>query len=316
MSAIEHCWSTDQVEASRALASWTEKASEALLELDIHSPMKDRFSARLRQRPFGPMTASLIEVTAQDVRRTKRHIARHRCDRLDLIFVRRGSLSLQHYGKQADTHSGSCVVMDPDEVYQFVTSESCECLLLQIPRSWLQPWLPNPDAIMAKPLGAASGWEATLVSALSTLSGQDWDDLPLPEGVVAEQIAVLLTLSAGRGTIAPSRHRNALIKRIRQTLADHCHDATFNPQRAANTNGISKRYLHALFASMGSTFGNELMRVRLERAAIMLRDHRFASSSIADIAWRCGFVDQNHFARRFRRHHGISPTAFRSPVTS
>ena len=42
-----------------------------------------------------------------------------------------------------------------------------------------------------------------------------------------------------------------------------------------------------------------------------LEDRRFARVSIADIAWRSGFADPSHFARRFRQRYGIAPALYR-----
>jgi AraC-like DNA-binding protein len=47
------------------------------------------------------------------------------------------------------------------------------------------------------------------------------------------------------------------------------------------------------------------------RAKALLEDRRFLRTSIADIAWRSGFSNPSHFARRFRQRFGIAPAQFR-----
>jgi AraC-like DNA-binding protein len=84
----------------------------------------------------------------------------------------------------------------------------------------------------------------------------------------------------------------------------------------ALTLGISKRYLHSLFAASGTTFCKELMSLRLERAARQLRDPQFANVSVSEIAWRCGFADSSHFARRFCQRYGTPPREYRRSVLS
>jgi AraC-like DNA-binding protein len=76
--------------------------------------------------------------------------------------------------------------------------------------------------------------------------------------------------------------------------------------------GISPRYLHKILAREGTTYGRELIRVRLERAAAMLRDRRFDELSISEIGWRCGFCDPSHFSKRFRDAHDQAPGAYRA----
>jgi len=55
--------------------------------------------------------------------------------------------------------------------------------------------------------------------------------------------------------------------------ADAALDA--NERAIAEAHGISKRYLHYLFAHTHSTFGDELMKMRLDCAIRLLGDARF-----------------------------------------
>jgi AraC family transcriptional activator of tynA and feaB len=50
---------------------------------------------------------------------------------------------------------------------------------------------------------------------------------------------------------------------------------------------------------------------RLHRAQRLLRDKRFDGLGIAEIAWKCGFSEPSHFARRFRERFGATPSAYR-----
>ena len=49
-----------------------------------------------------------------------------------------------------------------------------------------------------------------------------------------------------------------------------------------------------------------------ERAIDMLLDHRATGFSIAEIAYRSGFLDPGYFARQFRKRFGISPREWRA----
>jgi AraC-like DNA-binding protein len=136
-------------------------------------------------------------------------------------------------------------------------------------------------------------------------------ELAVPGEAVAEQVATLVALAIGKSAAVPMRGKDKLLARIRQTLMERAHDDSLSPLSVAAENGISKRYLHVLFASAGSTFSQELVAIRLERARVLLGDARFANLTVSEIAWRCGFADSSHFARRFYRAYGKSPTAYR-----
>jgi AraC family transcriptional regulator len=57
--------------------------------------------------------------------------------------------------------------------------------------------------------------------------------------------------------------------------------------------------------------GEYVRRLRIERAAQELGG---TTRSIAEIAMTAGFADQSHFSNVFRRHTGMSPSAFRRSV--
>jgi AraC-like DNA-binding protein len=127
---------------------------------------------------------------------------------------------------------------------------------------------------------------------------------------VADQLAGLVALAAGPQVraIGPTDRR---FRELQGRLRERCIDATLTPAALAADQGISLRYLHHLFARAGTTFGAELMRLRLDAARRLLEDARWQALGIAEVAARCGFADPSHFARRFRRAHGLGPQDYR-----
>jgi len=76
--------------------------------------------------------------------------------------------------------------------------------------------------------------------------------------------------------------------------------------------GVHPAHLSRTFRKhVGCTLGGYLRKQRVEFACSEMRD---TYRSLADIALSCGFVDQSHFSRVFRRQMGISPKHYRSIV--
>jgi AraC family transcriptional regulator len=48
---------------------------------------------------------------------------------------------------------------------------------------------------------------------------------------------------------------------------------------------------------------------RMEKAKVLLSTTRLP---VADVAWRLGYANAAKFARQFRRHTGVNPSAWRS----
>lgn len=80
-------------------------------------------------------------------------------------------------------------------------------------------------------------------------------------------------------------------------------------EEIANISGVSKRqFVRAFPASFGETPHRYLLALRLQEAKRLLLE---SEDSITDISQACGFLNSQHFATRFRRAIGVSPSEFR-----
>lgn len=71
----------------------------------------------------------------------------------------------------------------------------------------------------------------------------------------------------------------------------------------------SRRQLQRAYAEIGrTTFREHLARVRMERAAEMLASRRM---TVREVAQRVGYRQPAQFAKAFRRHQGLAPSAYR-----
>jgi len=283
---------------------------DRFLEMDIDTPLRDCFRARLDQVDLGPVTASFIDAETQHVHRTVGKIARSRYPVFMLLQFRTGHARLRQLGHETLLHPGECVLIHGSEPYDLECLQATSALALRLPEEWLKGWLPHPERVPGLPLNG-SGWGGTLRAALSCLDLQSCQQLALPSGVVAEHIAGLLTLAVGPESQAPAARRG-LLDELMRTLRDRFHEPNLSPRSVAAQHCISMRSLHYAFAAAGTTFIEQLMRLRLERAQQLLSDPRLAELSVAEVAARSGFMDPSHFARRFRKRFALAPQQFRN----
>lgn len=309
--AARRRWSTADVDSRQALAYWVETICKSFLEIDIDSPEPQHFHGRLDQAELGPATLYVVQADTQTVRRTAARIAHSRYEAgYFLLQLRAGRLRFQQHGRDTCIEAGDCLLVDCNAPYRLDCLPATRSLALRFSHDWLRNWIPAPQSLAGLPLRSNSGWSGALCAALASLDTDNNEELALPPGTVAEQIAALLALAAGPGAQVPSGSEK-LFGRIRRTIRDRCHEAGLSPGAVAADHGISKRYLHYLCAQADTTFRNELMRVRLDVALRLLSDRRFDSLSVSEVASRCGFVEPSHFARRFREAFGHGPTEFR-----
>lgn len=137
-----------------------------------------------------------------------------------------------------------------------------------------------------------------------------------PEGVDQDRMQfeacdLLRTMLAGEAA-GISALRTSHLLAARAHIDQHLHRHSLDASEVASASGVSLRHLNRLLQAEGHSVTELILVRRLERAAMELRQTALERYSIAEIAYRCGFASQAHFARRFRSHHGMTPTQMRA----
>ncbi len=99
-----------------------------------------------------------------------------------------------------------------------------------------------------------------------------------------------------------ARHETFL--RCRQFLADRFGEHP-NVESAARELGLTPSHLCRLFREHGEASPYQyLLRLRMNRALDLLLS---SGGQVKQTSYACGFRDPSHFARLFKRVHGLSP---------
>src|SRR5919198_2646388 len=108
---------------------------------------------------------------------------------------------------------------------------------------------------------------------------------------------------------ATIRHRTSLFEdAIAIVEAEYASDVALDD--LARRVASSRRQLQRAYAEIGrTTFREHLTAVRMERAAEMLAG---GGLTVREVAHRVGYRQPAQFAKAFRRHHDVSPSAYRS----
>ena len=148
--------------------------------------------------------------------------------------------------------------------------------------------------MMDEPKGEGS------VQAFRSGSHQQGANLPLPHLPAS---STMTSAGFARGGLAPR-----VLRRIREYI-DHNIEQRISVDLLAGLANLSVCYfVRAFKQSMGVTPHDYLIRQRVERTKQLLSD---TDIPLSQIALAAGFADQSHFARRFRRHVGMSPRDYR-----
>lgn len=311
MAIRQGLWSTPPEQPSHALKYWASLLAEEMLQLDVSTLDSDRFQASMAKAPLGIADLSRVDATPQTLRRTRESVVRAREHSAFLVQLRRGTMVFHQHGREALLKEGDCVLMDGGAPYQFSCPLPSSSLVLHFPRHWFDRYVVNAEDIAGTRIADEAGWGAALSATLRALDPESVGTLNLPASTVAEQVAQLLVLAADPPERGTTSHQDKQLRRVRALIRDRFDDETLDPETIAREAGFSRRYLHRLFATAGTTFCEALSEIRLERACALLADRSRSRLSITEIALRCGYADPGHFARRFRQKTGKTPTAYR-----
>ena len=104
-------------------------------------------------------------------------------------------------------------------------------------------------------------------------------------------------------------HRTSLFNEAAE-IVDREYAADLALDDVARRVATSRRQLQRAFAEVGgTTFRHHMTEVRMRKAAEMLRNDDLP---IREVARRVGYRQPAQFAKAFRRHIGVAPSAYRS----
>jgi AraC-like DNA-binding protein len=313
-------WTSAGLARREAVREWQDWAARTIAPIDVCVFDTESFAARWSSHGVGQLRLLRLDAPAQRVV----HCGNERGDApssgkvtpsIQLVYARKGALKTRMGGKRFTVQPGEFVLLDNTRFYQMEMDTAHEALDLMMPLGWLDRYLPDPGALLGRPVSARDGWGAPLGSLLETMA-EGIDASPLPRPMIAEQVGTLLTLATGFHepaiTRQVGRHRGQLARQILRRIETDFADPELSAGGVANDLGISLRTLQALLAGSGTSFVQELTAARLDRASDMLSDPRAGALTVGEIAFRCGLLDPGYFARAFRKRFGATPSEWRA----
>ncbi len=133
-----------------------------------------------------------------------------------------------------------------------------------------------------------------------------------PDGVIVKNLLVNWLRELQRAVAGRSRAQRvpAAYRALRQFLEEH-HDQPVTLASLARRLHVSRSHLSREFQRhFGVAPIHYLLRLRLQHAAHLLREQNF---NVTEVARAVGYEDVFHFSKLFKKHHGLSPRAFRRP---
>lgn len=310
-------WRTEDVRARDRLAFYSDVISSALDPMVVARSVGGAFRGEITATELGPLSLVRGVSSAHDCVRGDEHVARSSLRQFHLIINRASSWNLRHRD-WVHVGRGDAVLLDSRLGHYLSFPQDFDNVHLVLPEAWLAQWLPDPGALVGRPLPSDASWARALTQFMAQLIPETVHHGALPVGLIVDHLGALLALSAGQiggEGGAPAVQQRQLCERVREAIVQRCTDHSLGAIEIAQLLGISVRTLHRTLAACGQTFGDVLMSSRVALATRMLESPLMKRLTIAEIGRRAGFSDASHFARVFRRHTASTPVQLRNTVS-
>lgn len=305
-------WKTGQSRERGPVDEWIGMVCSKVVEVDVQSLVGAKFWADWRCYGVGPLDLNFMRTEAHQAVHSPEMASRADGGAFNLLYMRRGRCRARHKGERLLVEEGHFILLDSALSFELDFPDGTVCEDIYLSEAWLRRWLPHPHAVVAKPVSGLEGWGVPLSGVLRAIDTDGVGDQIVPRPVIADQLGSLIALVFGEAAGLPgSLHTSKLLDRVKHAIGDRYDDETLSPGQIAEELGLSKRYIHKLFARAGTTFGKYLMEVRLARACDMLGDKRYRGYRIIDIASACGFSNPTYFAQQFRTRYKCTPRELR-----
>jgi AraC-like DNA-binding protein len=243
---------------------------------------------------------------------------RHSHEEFTVGAFETGNGSLGYRGASWRAYDGTVLAVPPDEVH---TAEPLSG------QGWTYRAMYPSPALMSVALGhGASG------TTPAFFGRPIHDDAPLARSIAfvhtllengerhldAESLLVttLHALVARHGDALPPAPRDTPVARIVKTARDYLHANYAVPVKLATLASVCGTSPFHLVRSFTEVLGIPphayLTQIRANRARALL----LSGESLSGVAYRCGFCDQSHLTRTFKRLFGVTPGSYVSALLS
>jgi AraC-like DNA-binding protein len=314
MSVTAH--STTLLPPAARAGHWNAVIAETYFPLHLTYRDAATFDGRLEHQMLGDLSLSRLQTEAVQYERHPRHITGASEEQYLITIPRRSPVEFRQLGREVRCDPGGFIIERGDEPYRFSYGATNDLCVLKVAKPVLSNRLRNPDSFCAQVFNGREGMGGLFTTMAQQVQAQAVSD-PAASDVLGRQLIELLTLAIDRSSeiavVTHSSVRAAHLKRAEQVVRRNLSNPDLSPDLVADACGISKRYLHEIFADGNSTVSQHIREQRLIAARGMLQMPD--PGPMADIAYRFGFSDQAQFSRLFKAMFGQTPSSFRATQT-
>lgn len=318
---MQTMFSTDEVHPKDRFRHWRDVCEDRLVPMVQNRVDDGPFHAIISGSTIGNLVLTkfaLSNLRAVTTPQTLRH-ENNKTDHLFMSMVLTGAVSADQYDRSSTDRAGDFSIRDTNTPWTIEHDGYSEVLAIQIPRERLEAMLGSTRRFAGLTVGGDLPTAILARSFLSNLMRLGEQLTPhTAERMVGVALDLVVASVAERMALETPKalHGTVIVQRAKAHIAASLGDPDLDPAQVAAAAGVSLRHLQSLFREEGLNIAAWIWQQRLAAAAQRLSDPASLTMQVGEVAYRCGFVDQAHFSRRFRSRYGASPREYRHAALS
>lgn len=307
-------FSTGDVPPEQRLDYWNEVVAGTFLGCSVDVRDEESFAAQFWRCRLGDVGIVRARANCSKVSRWKGCLPDSSVtDRVTLHVLNVGHLEATQGSCAASLAPGDLALCNAADFYTLDISDRNDALMVDVPLHRL-----TEPSIARELQGRRLSGNHPSVALLRRFLISLWEefgrtgalpsDVPRLNRVIVDLVGMALTREAIVQPSAVQSERDRVLAFIEQ----HLTDCELSTAAIAAATGHAVRTIQDLFARMGTTPTEHIVRRRLERARTLLKQDR--SLSVTDIALQVGFNSSNYFSRLFRQRFGQNPRSLRQAL--
>lgn len=311
-------WSTRDRPASEQYEYWREVVCEAFTPLRPtarDSPDSWRAAGLdgwVDSHAFGSVNGAEIGTCAQTMRHDDEEVGRVSEEVVFVNLMLSGRCVVSQGSQQRMSGPGTFSIVDATRPFRLEYVDTWRTISFRVPSAEIPGGM--SDELMAQPFSARRGMGAVVADTIRAA----WSGAPhltstqasITGAAIASLVGALVqAASLGDETSSPVADEE-LRRSIDHFVERHLLYGDTSPRAIAHHFAISVRKLHQLYETAPLTYGQTVMRMRIEKCADDIDEAMNDGATLTSLAAKWGFSDLSHLTRAFRRYVGAAPREY------
>lgn len=307
-------FTTEGMSSGIRFRRWSEVIFDRIVPVE-QACLSDRpFEGKLEALDVGSLPITRVSQGALRTEATPRTIRRHdKHDTVSVTLKLAGVSTSAQDGRESVQGVGDLVVLDRRPAI-LSSSDRSRSLFLEVPRARMETALGPTSLYTALTIGATQASMSLATTFLHELMRVHHELAPATAERMASILIDLIVASIAERLareVPKPLHGTLVVQRAKTYVEANLGNQSLGPTQLAAAVGVSLRRLQQLFQDREQQVSDWIWQRRLDVAARHVADPNSAHLSIGTIAHSCGFPDQSHFSRRFKRRFDMTPSEYR-----